>query len=105
MKEKNTMITCSFFSKKFFNRELYIRYTQPLWRGRRNPLLHIPKVGREAAYSALWYCHVSRLVVETASPCGETEWSEIPELICLDTRGLTMSPCVKIINRKWECRN
>jgi len=43
------------FSKKFFNRELYIRYTQPLWRGRRNPLLHIPKVGREAAYSALWY--------------------------------------------------
>ena len=36
-------------------------------------------------------------MVETASPCGETEWSEIPELICLDTRGLTMSPCVKII--------
>jgi len=28
-------------------------------------------------------------VVEAAPPRGETEWPEIPELICLDTRGLT----------------
>ena len=53
--ENGTINVNFIFSKKIFNRELYIRYTQPPWRGSRNPLLHIPKVGREAAYSALWY--------------------------------------------------
>ena len=43
------------FQKKIFFQHYDIRYTQDLYRGRAYPLLHIPKVGREAAYSALWY--------------------------------------------------
>ncbi len=34
-------------------------------------------------------------MVEVASPFGETEWPEKPELICLDTRGLTIVSTIR----------
>ena len=34
-------------------------------------------------------------MVEAAAPCGETQWPEKPELICLDTRGLTLVSTIR----------
>ena len=52
-------------------------------------LIHIPGSGRRPALICTLVGNLSEEVVETASPCGETWWSEIPESTFLDTRGLT----------------
>ena len=44
-------------------------------------IVHIRKVGRTPAFGAPLYGHIQGEVVETGSPCGETDWSERPDRI------------------------